>query len=59
MDMAGNHGNPPRERKTQFGTYRAAKHPKDVAATIRRIARTDRHILKALAAFDRGGRPTA
>ena len=38
---------------------RTALLRKRMAATIRRIAREDRRILKALAAFDRGERPAA
>jgi hypothetical protein len=50
---------PAPDRETKVGTAVAVNQPKNVAATIRRIARKDRRILRALAAFDRGERPAA
>lgn len=46
-------------QRTEGGAARTAPTRKLVAATVRRVVREDRRILKALAAFDRGERPAA
>ena len=49
----------PAPQRSNVAAARAARPRKRIAATIRRVAREDRPILKALAAFDRGERPAA